>query len=291
MPFDGPKHIIPLDDAVISGTYRKDGNNAIGVQIPCEGYKNFSIFFVRNYNLTTNTNVMWEYNVSHEMMLNQPRPWAGQLQKTNVSFLLMNRGAHFQPDDDVIRDLDNAFMYVKKNHPNIKVFYRSTPHGHDNCDHYKAMAPGTWHKKSDTAKLAKMPFHWSDFERQNEMAFDLIRTKHPHVGFLDFANATNLRSDSHIGNGDCLHYCLPGPIDNWTKMLIASIKVADYMNCSATQGSSSKSVGMTKSSSSFVAGTPIKNTLATKSALSIKSNSKSTTMNEVAVKSPSAKSK
>jgi hypothetical protein len=231
MPFNKNKDIIPLSGAFLGASAEKDSNNAIGVTVPCDGVPgvpDFSIYFVRNYNLTTNTKVLLEYNQTKETRLNQPRAWTGQLKCRNISFVLMNRGAHWKPDDDVMRDVDNAFTYMKRHHPNVKVFYRSTPYGHINCDYYKGMGPGSWHTAGHN-----IPYHWGEFSRQNEKVFNLIKAKHPQVGYLDFANSTSIRSDSHIGNGDCLHYCLPGPIDNWTKMLIASIKVTDYMNCSA----------------------------------------------------------
>lgn len=36
---------------------------------------------------------------------------------------------------------------------------------------------------------------------------------------LDAYTPTTLRADSHIGGRDCLHYCLPGPVDHWITLL------------------------------------------------------------------------
>jgi hypothetical protein len=49
--------------------------------------------------------------------------------------------------------------------------------------------------------------------------------------YLDFAKPTELRSDSHIGGKDCLHYCIPGPEDNWVVWIMDAIMVNDYHHC------------------------------------------------------------
>lgn len=36
---------------------------------------------------------------------------------------------------------------------------------------------------------------------------------------LDAYTPTVLRADSHIGDKDCLHYCVPGPADHWATLL------------------------------------------------------------------------
>ena len=42
---------------------------------------------------------------------------------------------------------------------------------------------------------------------------------YPHVLYLNVASLSSLRSDSHCNVDDCLHYCVPGPIDAWVEML------------------------------------------------------------------------
>ncbi|CAN0531880.1 unnamed protein product, partial [Laminaria digitata] len=36
---------------------------------------------------------------------------------------------------------------------------------------------------------------------------------------LDAYTPTLLRPDLHHGDGDCLHYCVPGPVDHWVTLL------------------------------------------------------------------------
>lgn len=58
---------------------------------------------------------------------------------------------------------------------------------------------------------------------------------HVHGGWklLDAYSPVMMRADSHMGpridgkgKDDCLHYCIPGPIDHWV-VLLQNILVAD----------------------------------------------------------------
>ena len=43
--------------------------------------------------------------------------------------------------------------------------------------------------------------------------------------YLDVMGPTRLRHDSHLRPpGDCLHYCQPGPLDEWVNMLYNSLR-------------------------------------------------------------------
>jgi hypothetical protein len=55
-----------------------------------------------------------------------------------------------------------------------------------------------------------------------------------HVAPMDVAPATALRHDSHPHfkykhreRQDCLHYCLPGPIDHWVAKLVDTLTVCE----------------------------------------------------------------
>lgn len=65
-------------------------------------------------------------------------------------------------------------------------------------------------------------FHWNEFKHQNEKVFEIFGK----YGFelMDVYTPTIMRSDSHVGGKDCLHYCMPGPADHWIRMLMHIIK-------------------------------------------------------------------
>ena len=67
-------------------------------------------------------------------------------------------------------------------------------------------------------------YHWADFGRQNGLAARLAALH--NVTYLDVHYATSLRPGGHMPSrkaaaGDCAHYCLPGPIDEWVRLLLA----------------------------------------------------------------------
>jgi len=48
-----------------------------------------------------------------------------------------------------------------------------------------------------------LPYHWGEFEGQNEIAKRLINEKyHPYITYLDVDYVTSRRYDSHCSNGD-----------------------------------------------------------------------------------------
>jgi len=70
---------------------------------------------------------------------------------------------------------------------------------------------------------ANLPFNWSFLHEQNVVAKDIVE-KYGGV-FLDIEPMTQLRGDGHRGlvdplkAPDCLHYCNPGPVEGWTRLL------------------------------------------------------------------------
>lgn len=43
---------------------------------------------------------------------------------------------------------------------------------------------------------------------------------------IDSYTPTVLRPDLHRGGADCLHYCIPGPVDHWVRLLYNVLLVA-----------------------------------------------------------------
>ncbi len=64
--------------------------------------------------------------------------------------------------------------------------------------------------------IAPTRWNYHHFERQNNLVKDLIDTYYPHILYMDIYKLTMLRADSHA---DSLHYCHPGPINTWSRIL------------------------------------------------------------------------
>jgi hypothetical protein len=72
-------------------------------------------------------------------------------------------------------------------------------------------------------------YHWSEFLGQNTQVKELVQKSFPTVMFMDVYNATVVRADLHPSlKGDCLHYCTPGPIDDWTLFLFNILRLAKH---------------------------------------------------------------
>ena len=67
-------------------------------------------------------------------------------------------------------------------------------------------------------------FNWANFEQQNEKVAKVAAAF--NITYLDVHYATSLRPGGHMPSrktaaGDCAHYCIPGPIDEWSRLLLA----------------------------------------------------------------------
>jgi hypothetical protein len=58
-------------------------------------------------------------------------------------------------------------------------------------------------------------FNWGAIYKLNFIIKDMLAKYFPQVIYLDVERSTALRRDGHMSGEDCLHYCIPGPIDNW----------------------------------------------------------------------------
>ena len=84
--------------------------------------------------------------------------------------------------------------------------------GHANCEDFKEPA-----SPDPNVPLPEW-FHWDRFPNQNTVAKRIVEDS--GAIFMDVSTITRNRPDGHpYMNRDCLHYCLPGPIDTWVQLL------------------------------------------------------------------------
>ena len=72
------------------------------------------------------------------------------------------------------------------------------------------------------------PFHWSDFQHQNEKAKEIFRASGIDFVVMDAYKVNILRPDGHSafdGKRDCLHGCLGSKIDVYSQLLLHIIKL------------------------------------------------------------------
>ncbi|CAI5479504.1 unnamed protein product [Closterium sp. Yama58-4] len=140
-------------------------------------------------------------------------PWH-QVQGIRESHvLIMNRGAHYKPAVKMVKAVRRCFRFLRHNHPDKLLIYRTTSPHHLNClNHTQPIT-----ERQDGATL---PLQWVEFTEQNEMVRSIVED----AGgvFMDVEPMMALRPDGHRGDvkkTDCLHYCQPGPQDTWSEFL------------------------------------------------------------------------
>jgi hypothetical protein len=164
------------------------------------------VYFVRNDFLT-----IYEDDVPHDFITFE-KTWAHKyLTPLNISLLILNKGAHWRNDSIFESQLNETFFFLQNRHPNLSVIYRSSHAGHLNHKESFYRPP-----LNDLPPLPMDHFHWETFNYQNNIAKNMIAKHYPNVVFLDIYRSTMLRPDSHM---DGLHYCIPGPVDNWVVLL------------------------------------------------------------------------
>ena len=171
------------------------------------------------------------------------RPWLHLV--TNESIVLLNTGAHYRADGEVLPALAATFAAVRARAPRAGIIFRNTPGGHagggDDAATRRPAAARQDYFGPDVpaAEQAEIRdrFHWDLFPRQNALVEALVaretcrgcvagapRAAGGGIVYLDVDNQTSLRRDRHR---DPLHYCIPGPVDNWLTLLQAVLEAPD----------------------------------------------------------------
>jgi hypothetical protein len=162
-----------------------------------------------------------------------PRPylmceWAEAAAEADL--MVLNRGMHFVPDGLITQQLHATFstLHALRRAARTElvhvheVVYRSTHASIPSCHLLEDPLPRPFpYLARDNVSAA---YHWADFERQNQVAHSVAASH--EVTFLHVHPATLTRPGGHMpprrgAHGDCAHYCLPGPIDEWVRSLLA----------------------------------------------------------------------
>ncbi|EOD17928.1 hypothetical protein EMIHUDRAFT_195898 [Emiliania huxleyi CCMP1516] len=133
---------------------------------------------------------------------------------------LFNRGSHYVDPATLLIET-TTFASRLSSYPHVAAFWRTTLPGHPGCDRFTTPTPST-----ERFVNSPLPYHWDEFASQNSLAVAVLRkVARPRVSIVDIYNFTIGRRDRHQGKGDCLHYCLPGPPDDWVRLFIYALKL------------------------------------------------------------------
>lgn len=154
--------------------------------------------------------------------------WLKTIARLNSSLLILNTGMHFHPT--MPHNVMAAVSNVSAAHPDVSIMYRYSPPGHVGCESEYFSAPlstaqneSVYHQNHTKfgPRHYTRAYRWFDVVEQNYELQRLLHDNFPQVVHINVVNSTALRVDQHLIKScrfcppDCLHYCLPGPIDQW----------------------------------------------------------------------------
>ena len=69
---------------------------------------------------------------------------------------------------------------------------------------------------------ANAQFYWNAVEAREVRTRQLLATFGDDVAYLDTFVSSSYRPGGRQPPGNCNHFCLPGPPDEWVRLLLAS---------------------------------------------------------------------
>lgn len=162
-------------------------------------------------------------------------PWIHYALSGKYDYIILNRGAHYLPTTLVNEQLELLIPFlhdIMNKFSKTQIFYRNTVSGHPKCSDFDKPLQLEDNYNRYVMHAFNSPevrdFNWGKFPLQNKIitkAFESI-----NAIIIDVNASAYFRPDSHSRpNGDCLHYCLPGPVDNWVILFYnILLKYKDY---------------------------------------------------------------
>lgn len=142
-----------------------------------------------------------------------------QLHDTAGLVLIVNRGAHFFPDRVVTEEFTDFLRFLSADLPQALLIFRSSNMAHPNCQQYSEPVASATFEPVD--EPLNPDWHWKDFPSQSQRLIQPLINgwQDPKPVFLDIFHSIHGRPDQHPSKEDCLHYCVPGPIDLWVQLV------------------------------------------------------------------------
>ncbi|KAG8465666.1 hypothetical protein KFE25_002973 [Diacronema lutheri] len=185
--------------------------------------------FVRNELLLFNYSDAATRPLRNAKYKQQMCEWASKVHEAEV--VVLNRGIHWQPDESFAAVLRETLASLAALPPPAsgrrrRIVYRGTHAPVPGCN--PALSPSAVSLESRLYSkyyMAHNPHHhWPDFDRQNQIARCIARA-HGAL-YIDVWRMMTFRPDAALDRSDCVHSCMPGPVDEWSRLLLAFL-VAD----------------------------------------------------------------
>ena len=159
------------------------------------------------------------------------RPFTSSKLLADYDTLVLNTGAHmpttstFRMNEMVVNRTRQLATWLRNT--KHKLIWRTGVPGHVDCDKYSGPLETGSHIAYPQRDSPQYRYRWDRIEPNDKIRARIFEEVLPgRVRFLDAAALTRGRPDQHLlkgrfggGKKDCLHYCLPGPIDTWNMVL------------------------------------------------------------------------
>jgi len=191
------------------------------VQLCARGEAGLQARFVRNENLMFNaTEPELQLQRGHGRTFCHFTPEMAEW----ADVIVLNRGLHPTPVNTFTRELD-VMLRALRNLPPLppgrpvrsrRIVFRSTHAPIPKCHpHRKISSVSLQHLVS----TGPPEYHWDRLAGLNAIA-ECLSNRYG-VSFVDVYYLSSFRPDAAVKMGDCVHSCLPGPVDEWSRLILS----------------------------------------------------------------------
>eukprot|EP00415_Alexandrium_ostenfeldii_P002479 UN2479 len=154
--------------------------------------------------------------------------WQAYINDERPTLLLANTGLHAHTLEYFAADFDEfTSRLAGASHLRRKdsVYFRLTLPGHEDCEKFTSpfRKVGEFSLEGPTSKRYTWDLVPAFNDYVKEAAAALADSQKLRLAVLDPYTMTILRPDGHMGDGDCLHYFLPGVPDWWNHLLATEL--------------------------------------------------------------------
>jgi hypothetical protein len=132
--------------------------------------------------------------------------------------IILNRGQHYVPDMEFKRTLADTLAVLQQLSPGATIVYRSTWSNFEGC----AQLPDPLPLPYEYSGRGSQVDEWRLIQEQNQLAREVV--ERAGALWLNIYQSSAYRPGGHQRAARarfCSHYCLPGPVDDWSMLLMA----------------------------------------------------------------------
>jgi len=155
------------------------------------------------------------------------------IKSVDPDIIVFNRGAHYTENITIISQLNKTLVSAGEWQKDCKekgrdciLFWRTTAPGFPQCNSIPGPLTNRTFGEARVQNKSLYPssHNWWEFASQNSIVEELLKTHKLRLSFIDFYEMAMLRPDNHIDAKDCLHWCLPGPMDAANAVLLHKLE-------------------------------------------------------------------